>query len=209
MLTETLKEKNITLNKLSEITGISERYLEAITEEKYEKLPPSPYVRSYLFKIADALNLDGQKLWQEYQKNSQLKKSGLNDKLPLNRYSLKPLNKKIIFLTVLIILIAGYFIFRYNSFIGRPTVSLLGQLANAANSVVSSPDFKIEGQIKSGDQLAINKESSYVDGSGYFQKNISLQPGLNVIQLQVKRFLGREITVNKQVIYLPDNSKQQ
>lgn len=209
MLTEVLKDKNISLTKLSELTGVSERFLESLIEEKYEKLPAAPYVRSYLFKIADVLSLDGQKLWQEYQKNTQLKKSGLNDRLPFNRYSLKPLNKKIIFLLIVIILLVGYLIFRYNFFLGKPTLSLLGQLANSANPVVSELDFKIEGRIKPGDQLMINKENIYVDENGYFQKDYFLQPGLNIVQFQIKRFLGRETIITKQVLYLPKNGENQ
>lgn len=208
MLTEILQDKNINLAKLSELTGISGRYLEALIEEKYEKLPASPYVRSYLFKIAEVLNADGQKLWEEYQKNSQLKKSGVNDRLPLNRYQPQPGNKKIVLLLIIIILLLGYLIFRFRSFLGQPSLTLFGQLANSANLVVSIPLIKIEGQIKTGDQLTINKEKIYVDENGYFQKNFLLQPGLNVAQFQIKKFLGRETLITKQILYLPDNNGQ-
>ena len=209
MLAEILKDKNITLAKLSELTGISGRFLESLIEEKYEKLPPSPYVRSYFFKIANVLDIDGQKLWHEYQKNTQLKKSGLNDKLPLNRYRPKHLNKTVVFLFIIIIILTGYFVFRYNFFLGKPTLSLMGQLISSANPVVSEPVIKIEGQIKLGDQLTINKENVYVDEAGYFQKDFSLQTGLNIVQFQIKRFLGRETTITKQVLYLPNNGQNQ
>ena len=205
MLTEVLKDKNISLAKLSELTGVSERFLGALVEEKYEKLPPAPYTRNYILKVADVLGVDGQKLWQEYQKKTQLKKSGLNDRLPLNRFSPKPLNKKIIFALIIVIL-AGYLVFRYNFFLGNPTLSLLGQLAGSINPTVSESNIKVEGRIKSGDQLMINKEIIYVDENGYFQKNTSLQPGLNIIQFQIKRFLGRETTITKQILYLPKNN---
>jgi len=157
MLNEILQEKNINLAKLSESTGISERYLQALIEEKYEKLPPAPYIRSYLLKIANALSLDGQKLWQEYQKKTQLKKSGVNDRLPLNRFNPKPLNKKIIFALIAVMLI-GYLLFKYNFFLGKPSLLLLGQLSDSANLTVSEPNIKIEGQIKFEEQLMINKE---------------------------------------------------
>jgi hypothetical protein len=206
MLTEILQNKNINLTKLSELTGISERYLEALVEEKFEKLPASPYVRSYLFKIAEVLDLEGQKLWQDYQKNTQLKKSGVNDRLPLNRYRPESLNKTIIFLIIIIILLLGYLIFRYNFFLGKPGLSLTGRLANSPdNFVFSEPVLKIEGRVKPGDQLMINKEKNYVDENGYFQKDFSLQTGLNIIQFQIKRFLGRETLITKQVLYLPKN----
>jgi len=202
MLTEVLKDKNISLAKLSELTGISERFLGALVEEKYEKLPPAPYTRNYILKVADVLGLDGQKLWQEYQKKTQLKKSGLNDRLPLNRFSPKPLNKKI-FLALIAVVLAGYLVFRYNFFLGSPTLSLLGQLSSSGNLTVSESSLKVEGQIKPGDQLMINRENIFVDENGYFQKDATLQPGLNIVQFQIKRFLGRETTITKQILYLP------
>ena len=210
MLTEVLQDKNINLAKLSELTGVSERFLEALVEEKFEKFPASPYVRSYLFKIAEVLGIDGQKLWQEYQKNTLLKKSGINDRLPLNRYQPRPLNKKIILLTIVLLFIIGYLILRYNLFLGKPELSLRGQLANSPdNFVFSEPVLKIEGRVKPGDQLMINQEKNYVDENGYFQKDFSLQPGLNVLQFQIKRFLGRETLITKQVLYFPENGKNQ
>ena len=208
MLTEVLQDKNINLAKLSELTGVSERFLEALIEEKFEKLPASPYIRSYLFKIAEVLGIDGQKLWQEYQKNTLLKKSGINDRLPLNRYRPRPLNKKIILLTIVLLFIIGYLALRYNLFLGRPELSLIGQLANSPdNFVFSEPVLKIEGRVKPGDQLMINREKNYVDENGYFQKDFSLQTGLNIVQFQIKRFLGRETLITKQVLYLPKNGE--
>ena len=88
-------------------------------------------------------------------------------------------------------------------------MSLTGQLLSAANPIVSEPVIKIEGRIKSGDQLTINKENIYVDEVGYFQKDFSLQTGLNIIQFQIKRFLGRETIITKQVLYLPNNGQNQ
>lgn len=209
MLTEAIQDKNMSLAKLSELTGISERFLAALVEQKFEKLPSAPYVRGYLFKIAETLNLDGEKLWQEYQKNTQLKKSGVNDHLPLNRYALQPLNKKLILLGVILFFIVGYLVLRYNLFLGKPSLSLTGEILNSTNPVVYNSLLKIEGWVKSGDQLMINKENIYVSENGYFQKDFSLHPGLNIVQFQIKRFLGRETIITKQVLYFPKNEQRQ
>jgi len=75
----------------------------------------------------------------------QLKKSGLNDRLPLNRYRPKPLNKTIVFLSIVVVLLTGYFIFRYDFFLGKPALSLTGQLTNSSDLVIAEPIIKIEG----------------------------------------------------------------
>lgn len=200
---EIIREKNINLAKLAEITGVSERFLSALVKEEFEKLPPSPYVRSYLFKLAEVLGLDGQKLWQEYQKNAQLKKSGVSDRLPLNRYQPRTLNKKLFFLLVVIVLVCGFLFFRFHYFLTKPQLLLFGQLADAPSVTVSVPIIKVEGQIQSGDRLFLNQEKILAEANGRFQKDIVLQPGLNILQFQINRFLGRETITTKQVIYLP------
>lgn len=200
---EIIREKNINLAKLAEITGVSERFLSALVKEEFEKLPPSPYVRSYLFKLAEVLGLDGQKLWQEYQKNAQLKKSGVSDRLPLNRYQPRTLNKKLFFLLVVIVLVCGFLFFRFHYFLTKPQLFLFGQLADAPSVTVSVPIIKVEGQIQSGDRLFLNQEKILAEANGRFQKDIVLQPGLNILQFQINRFLGRETITTKQVIYLP------
>lgn len=200
---EIIREKNINLAKLAEITGVSERFLNALVKEEFEKLPPAPYVRSYLFKLAEILGLDGQKLWQEYQSRAQLKKSGVGDRLPLNRYQPRSLNKKIFFLLALIILVCGFLFFRFHWFLTKPRLSFSGQLADTSGLTVFVSPIKTEGQIEPGDQLFVNQEKIFIEKNGYFQKDVVLQPGLNLIQFQVKRFLGRETIVTRQVIYLP------
>ncbi len=95
LILEALKLKGLNLDKLSQLTGVSERSLALILEERFEKLPSAPYIHGYLLKIAEVLNLDGQKLWQEYLKNNaEIRRSGQEDTLPLNRFAIPKLNKK-------------------------------------------------------------------------------------------------------------------
>jgi len=203
-ITESLKAKGWTIEKLAQTTGIASNFLEALLEDKFEKLPAAPYVFGYLTKIAEALNLDGEELWQKYLKDNQkLRRSGEKDRLPQNRFALPKINKRIIFFLLIVLLVFGYLLMRAVSFLTLPSL----WLENVSdNLVVKDPSFKIIGKIQDGSQLTINNEPVYAESSGYFEKIINLQPGLNVLVFKVKKIPGRERILTKQIFYQPPSS---
>jgi len=201
LIVESLKAKGWVIEKLSQATGIPENFLTAFIEEKFEKLPSAPYIHGYLTKIAEALNLDGQGLWQRYLKNNQaLRHSGEKDRLPRNRFALPAINKKVILVAVFILFILGYILIRALSFFSWPEI----YLSNVTdNLVVNSQEFKIIGKIQTGTQLTINDEPVYSESSGQFEKIIKLQPGSNVLVFKAKKIPGRESVFTKQIFYQP------
>ena len=56
---ERLKERGLTLKRLSELSGISVKHLEALAAGQFDNLPPAPYLRGYLLKLGQVLGFDG------------------------------------------------------------------------------------------------------------------------------------------------------
>jgi lambda repressor-like predicted transcriptional regulator len=200
LILEALKLKGLTIDKLSQMTGVSERSLALLLEEKFEKLPPLPYVHGYLVKIAEALNLDGQKLWQEYLKNnSEIRQSGKEDILPPNRFAIPKINKKVAVGLAAAVIILGYLAFRLPGFFDQTEMTISD--LNGNPTIVQNSNFTAHGIINPSDELTINGEAVYPDKDGNFQKNILLQPGFNNIVFQTKKLLGKTYTITKQVFY--------
>ncbi len=200
LILEALKLKGFTLDKLSQLTGVSERSLALLLEERFEKLPSAPYVHGYLVKIAEVLNLDGQKLWQEYLKNnSGIRRSGQEDTLPFNRFAIPKLSKKIIVAAGVIIIVLILIIFRLPAFFGQPELKISN--INDNPTVVQDSDFTVHGIMNPADELTINGEAVYPDKDGNFDKSILLQSGFNNIVFQTKKLLGKIYTVTKQIFY--------
>ncbi|MDI6734544.1 MAG: helix-turn-helix domain-containing protein [Patescibacteria group bacterium] len=199
LLIETLRTKSLTIEKLGVMTGISERFLNLLIEENFKKLPAAPYVHGYILKIAEVLNMDGEKLWQEYLKDhNSINRSGEKDKLPQNRFVTKSLNKKTVIIAIIIILILIYVIVRLPAILGKPPLAL-AEIAN--NTIVTEENYQITGEINPGDKLTINSEIVFADEEGKFQKTIKLNPGFNTFEFKVKNILGRETALTKQVFY--------
>lgn len=65
-LEEARKQKNITLDELQTITKIQKRYLQAIEAGNYDILPGKFYARAFIKQYAEAVDLDPEKLFDEY-----------------------------------------------------------------------------------------------------------------------------------------------
>ncbi len=206
LILEALKLKGLNLDKLSQLTGVSERSLALILEERFEKLPPAPYVHGYLMKIAEALNLDGQKLWQEYLKNnSDLRRSGEEDMLPQNRFAIQKMNKKIVVISAAIIVILVYGAFRLPSLFGQPELDISSPKDNP--TIVQDSNFTIHGIMNPADELTINGEAVYAQKDGNFEKEILLQSGFNSVTFEIKKILGKTFTITRQIFYQTKNEK--
>ena len=73
---ETLEQKNLSHDKLANITAIPRRYIIAIQNLELNILPASPYVRGYLKKICEVLDISFDNIWKIYEEEIKHKTSG-------------------------------------------------------------------------------------------------------------------------------------
>ncbi len=203
LLIEALKVKEMTVEQLAEKTGISERFITLLLKERLQELPSFPYLRGYIFKIADILGIDGAQLWKDYFKNNELlRASGHDDRLPENRFALARISKKALFGIVIFVGIVAYFIVRSLIALDLSHALTLPDLKDE-RVVVYNSTFEIRGTINPSYQLTVNNEPIYADRGGMFQKILELQPGFNTVVFEIKGFLGKTAEVTKQLFYEP------
>ena len=199
ILEEAMREKKMSIARLAEQTDIPERYVTLLVEGGQQGLPPAPYVRGYLIRMATALGLDGQQIWRVYMKQQEPKTSGESDTLPVNRFAFKRMNKKgigLIVLAIAVVLAAGFWI---KTIAGREGIDVKNPAEDSV--VVYDPAIDLRGKVNPGERLTINNEDIAIDRNGYFEKNFSLEPGINTVEFKVKRLLGKEEAVVRQIIY--------
>lgn len=201
LLSEAMELKNMNWAKLSQLTGIPDRYLTAFQTLNIRQLPAAPYVRGYLHKIALVLHLNAEELWQLYKKELAPKTSGALDKLPSNRFAIQSLNKNWVIAAVIIVLALLYLLVNAGNIFGAPTLEIISPEASIIS--ITEPIVSLTGKFNSKDKLTINGEETLSNESGEFQTTFGLQPGLNTIEFKVKRFLGKETMVLRQVLYEP------
>lgn len=198
---EAIKTRGFNLNKIAEETGVPIRHLTAISAGDFKKLPPAPYVRGYLLKIAEVLGIDGDELWHFYKEENLIKRSGEGDAFPVNRFALKSLNKKKIFIGIILFFGIIYLIFRIDDLLGIPDIKI--SIPEGNSVIVHNQFIKLTGYVSHKDKLMINNEEIFTELNGHFEKDFQLQEGANAVEFRVKRFLGKEIKVVKEIIYQP------
>ena len=196
---EAMVSRGFNFVKLSELTDIPEHYLAALVSHDFKKLPPPPYIRGYIYKIAEILNLDPEMLWRSYSQSLSAKTSGAEDKLPHNRFAFKPVSKAKIAIGILVLFVIIYFGWRAGGFFGTPDIEIINPAINGFTT--NEATINLTGKINPQDKLTIKGEEAPTNDTGYFEKQFKLDPGINMIEFKVKRLLGKEIVVTKEIIY--------
>jgi len=199
MLAEKMKERGLNLKRLSEISGIAMGHLEHLARGDFEELPPAPYVHGYLTRLAPLLDFEAEHWWNRL-KLSGIKTSGAEDKLPHNRFAKKSV-KKYFWIPIVLILLVIYLGSQIGKILGKPIITIYEPSENITKTETSR--FTVSGKLANGNEVKINGDTVFVAGDGAFQKEITLSPGPNTINVSAKKFLGSEVSTVRQIFYEP------
>src|SRR3989344_8041842 len=198
LLGQLMQERGVTVEKLTATTNIPHRFVAALVNGEFKKLPAKPYVKGYLSKIAVALNVDPTLLLKAYEEGVEIMGPHEEDKLPVNRFAIQKIRRNLVILILIVIVVVGFLSWRMKDILGTPSLQVnLPETTLVAQEQI----IKVSGRVSPGDQLTLNQEIVYTDGAGVFEKEINLTPGLNTLEFDVKRFLGRETKVVRQIFY--------
>jgi hypothetical protein len=148
------------------------------------------------------LELDFDALWEEFQAEQHRLMSGSKDRLPINRFAPKPLNKKIIVIGLVVIIGLVLLVPQLADFLGKPSLDILVPESN--NDETALQQFTIRGQVGNPqDKIMVNGDEALVTEDGTFQKEVYLEEGMNTFHITAKRLLGRETTITRNIFYTP------
>ena len=199
-----VKERGFNLKKLSELSGISLKHIEALSYGDFKALPPAPYVRGYLLRLGEVLDFDGDAWWPRIKGGEFVKNSGAEDRPPANRF-VQPRTLRFIWIGLGALAVLIYFLAQAPRIFGRPGLTLTFPTANPFVSTSSSAT--LQGTISGGlNELTVNGESIPATAQGLWEKSVLLDPGLNTIEVSAKKFLGGETKITEQIIYQPEST---
>ncbi|OGM90308.1 hypothetical protein A2755_03915 [Candidatus Wolfebacteria bacterium RIFCSPHIGHO2_01_FULL_48_22] len=195
-----MKERGVTLAQLSAATEISSRYLQALIDGDTDNLPPAPYIRGYLQKIAEVLDVDFSVLWKYYESDLSIRKSGGHDTLPQNRFAVRPVRKGPILITGIIIVLLAIALPYLADFFGKPSLEI--SFPQEESFFSQSEQITITGRVgRAQDVVSINGTEVAVLQDGTFSKEVPLSDGANSFEIIAKRFLGQETRIVRNVFY--------
>lgn len=190
---------NVSLNEISKATKVRKVYLEKLEEGKFDELPPDVYVRGFLKSYAKYLGIelsDVMRLYEKEQGIAENIKKLHEPKARRKRFQLPyvTITPNVFAIGIFALLVLAGFVYFYREvgkFSEEPRLVIL-QPAN--NVSIDGNTVDITGVTESDSKITINQQPVFVNEKGEFKETISLQQGVNELEIRaVNRFENETI----------------
>lgn len=207
-LYRTRTEKNISLAKAAQKTGISQKYLAALETGEFNKLPAGVYVRKFLSEYALYLGLDVNEILAIYDEAAGRKESEKTEKIfiqktsKINYYFNFPKILKGFFIILTVFICVAYLGIYLRKIVLPPKLTLIKPIENLTTD---KNIMEIAGTTEREAEVKINEETVLVDNNGNFSKEINLKNGLNVILVSAKKKYSKTNEISRKIYVEPEN----
>jgi len=197
-------ERALSIKDVERLTKIRAKYLEALEDGHYEKLPADVYVKGFLKTYSRILMLDEKKVIQLYKRETSIQKNIKKTKEPQIPKPLK--SPRIIitpksFITAILLLVSlivlSYIWYQFVHFAGPPPLTIHyppKELTTKSASIV------IEGKTNPEAEVLINNQLIATNPDGNFSVTITLQNGLNIITITARSKTGKETSEERKIL---------
>ena len=200
-LRDRIKDKGITLKKLSDLSGVSINHIENMLRGDFEHVPPMPYFRGYLIRIGAVLDFDGEAWWLKIKREEGVRKSGPTDALPRNRFARTSRARSLVIWGTAAVFLVLILILALPHIVGEPGITIAVPGSNPY--ATTSDTIVIQGTAKNADSVYVNGDEATIASDGSWQQTVLLQGGMNTFDISAKKFLGGTANLVEQVIYNP------
>jgi len=190
-------EKRYSFRELEEITKIKSSFIEAIENEKWQRLPSFSTVLGFVKSISSALGLDEKMTVAVLKRDYPPKKLNINPKPDI---SSKPAwNPKLTFvlgISVIVLLILGYLGFQYKKFTSPPQISVESP---TDGQIVDGNSVLVFGSTDVDVKITVDNQPVLVDENGKFSTDIQISPTTNEIVIVATSRSGKTTTIERKI----------
>ncbi|RJQ14215.1 hypothetical protein C4553_01545 [Candidatus Parcubacteria bacterium] len=194
------QEKRRSLEEAASKLKISLRKLQALENNQWNKLPAPVYVRGYLAKYSQYLNLSSQEILLDYEiilKERIIQKPSRLPQIENNQFVFSPKAVVVVAIGLFLGIIGMSLIINWASLISPPKLTVEQP---SDNLVAREPEIKIVGKTANSVHLTVNGRPVYPDTDGHFELTYNLQSGFNTLEIKAQNNLGKEATIYRRVL---------
>lgn len=202
ILKKARSEKKLTLEDVEKQLKIRKKFLIALEENAWEKLPSLPYIKGFLRSYSNFLGLKSEELIAIFRREFSLnEKTGLlPDGLthPVDEPTIK-ITPQIAGLSVVIsflILFFGYIFLQYRSFTNPPNLIVLKP---AEGEIIYGDKATVSGKTDISAVISVNNQKIAVSQNGEFSTTLSLPPGTNTIFIESTSKYGKKKSITRTI----------
>lgn len=186
-------QKKLDLETVEKATKIRAKFLVALENNEFDKLPPGTFTKGFVKNYAAFLGLPVPETLAFYRRQVNEEKVPVLPKEPLKigQFSLTPSFLTKLAVGFLLLLFFAYLIFAYFQFAGSPALAVNSP---ANNTVITQDQVEVVGKTDPEATVAINGQAVSVNENGSFDIKITLQPGLNTLTITATNKFKRQTT---------------
>lgn len=196
-------KKKISLDEVSSVTRIKKRYLLALENGEYKKLPGTAYIKGFIKNYGEYVGLTPDRLWALFRREFDESQDTLL--IPRGR----DLGRSFLVITpnrlvALVVFLAStlFFLYLIRGVLSGPFLKVYSP---ENNFVVDSLNIKILGQTESEARLTINDQPIQLEEGGKFEVQVQLSVGINDIVIVSTNKLGRRTCVKRTITVAPES----
>ena len=177
--------RGLSVDQLSSLTKIDSKYISALEQDDYLKLPSETFAKGFIRNLSLRLDLNPQELIAIFRRDFRLPEQlSISRRHP--RFTLPDYTKQILPFLLGGVVFVVYLIFQFRAIVTPPKLSVLRPEIGA---VLVSP-VELEGETDIDATIFINEETKVrSDSSGHFFTRVNLPLGETTIEIKtVNRF---------------------
>ncbi len=180
---------------------LDERYIRAIEGSNYTDIPGDIYAKHMLERYARLLNVNVDQVFSLYHNERKVLKrlrdaviAPVTSRMP--KVFITPLRLRVGFIASILLGIIGYLGVELYGMMRPPELLVFSPVSD---TVTSSSLVVVEGKTETGAQVLINGEEVVGTQAGSFSEEVTLQPGVNVIEITAQKKRGKPTIVYQRV----------
>lgn len=195
-------EKGLELDDIEKQLRIRKKFLEALEENEWNRLPSTPYIKGFLRNYSLFLGLKPEEMVAIFrrqfgeQQRAGLIPEGLTHPLNEPLFKLTPQTAVLGIISLFLIFFFGYLIFQYKSYISPPELAVNQP---KEGEILTSSRIQVEGKTDNDAVISVNNQKIALGKNGEFSTIISLLPGVNVITIESTSKYGKKRTLTRTV----------
>ncbi len=197
IIKEARSKKKISRQKLERLIKIKREFIENLEAGRWEALPEYPVVVGFVKNISSALSLNEKSMMAILRRDYPPKILPINPKPDLSEsFKWNPHLTFIAGVALVSILVLGYLLFQYFSFIQSPPLEVT---APQEGEIVTSETITVEGRTDPDATIVVNNQPTLVGEDGKWRAEIEVFEGTEEVKVVARSRSGKETIVSRKI----------
>lgn len=195
-------EKHLTFEDIEKATKIRKKFLMALEENAWNKLPALPYIKGFIRNYSAFLGLKPDEMVAIFRRHFQeqnkagLLPSGITHPLDEPIFRFTPQMGVIAIIAAFLVLFFGYLFLQFQSYTNPPNLVVEKP---AEGEIITNSKVLVLGKTDADAVISVNNQKIALSGNGDFSTSLLLSPGINSIIIQSTSKYGKTRTVTRTV----------